>query len=47
MFLWCDWILWKFYFEIYIICNFYGCIDDIVISDYFFVFGIFEVGVIF
>uniref|UniRef100_A0A452TT04 Phosphatidylinositol 3,4,5-trisphosphate 5-phosphatase 2 n=1 Tax=Ursus maritimus TaxID=29073 RepID=A0A452TT04_URSMA len=42
---WCDRILWKSYPETHIICNSYGCTDDIVTSDHSPVFGTFEVGV--
>uniref|UniRef100_H3A7J4 phosphatidylinositol-3,4,5-trisphosphate 5-phosphatase n=1 Tax=Latimeria chalumnae TaxID=7897 RepID=H3A7J4_LATCH len=42
---WCDRILWKSYPETHIICNSYGCTDDIVTSDHSPVFGAFEVGV--
>ncbi|XP_034850972.1 phosphatidylinositol 3,4,5-trisphosphate 5-phosphatase 2 isoform X3 [Mirounga angustirostris] len=42
---WCDRILWKSYPETHIICNSYGCTDDIVSSDHSPVFGTFEVGV--
>ncbi|XP_021530765.2 phosphatidylinositol 3,4,5-trisphosphate 5-phosphatase 2 isoform X1 [Aotus nancymaae] len=42
---WCDRILWKSYPETHVICNSYGCTDDIVSSDHSPVFGTFEVGV--
>ncbi|XP_078514745.1 phosphatidylinositol 3,4,5-trisphosphate 5-phosphatase 2 isoform X1 [Lissotriton helveticus] len=42
---WCDRVLWKSYPETHIICNSYGCTDDIVTSDHSPVFGTFEVGV--
>ncbi|KAM4702269.1 phosphatidylinositol 3,4,5-trisphosphate 5-phosphatase 2 [Discoglossus pictus] len=42
---WCDRILWKSYPETHIICNSYGCTDDIMTSDHSPVFGTFEVGV--
>ncbi|XP_052431656.1 phosphatidylinositol 3,4,5-trisphosphate 5-phosphatase 2A isoform X7 [Carassius gibelio] len=42
---WCDRILWKSYPETHIVCNSYGCTDDIVTSDHSPVFGSFEVGV--
>nr|XP_040031013.1 phosphatidylinositol 3,4,5-trisphosphate 5-phosphatase 2A [Gasterosteus aculeatus aculeatus] len=42
---WCDRILWKSYPETHIVCNSYGCTDDIVTSDHSPVFGTFEVGV--
>uniref|UniRef100_UPI00398F2327 phosphatidylinositol 3,4,5-trisphosphate 5-phosphatase 2A isoform X1 n=1 Tax=Pristiophorus japonicus TaxID=55135 RepID=UPI00398F2327 len=42
---WCDRILWKSYPETHIICNSYGCTDDIVTSDHSPAFGTFEVGV--
>ncbi|CAO2582337.1 Phosphatidylinositol 3,4,5-trisphosphate 5-phosphatase 2 [Lemmus lemmus] len=42
---WCDRILWKSYPETHIMCNSYGCTDDIVTSDHSPVFGTFEVGV--
>uniref|UniRef100_A0A672LAP1 phosphatidylinositol-3,4,5-trisphosphate 5-phosphatase n=1 Tax=Sinocyclocheilus grahami TaxID=75366 RepID=A0A672LAP1_SINGR len=38
-------ILWKSYPETHIMCNSYGCTDDIVTSDHSPVFGTFEVGV--
>uniref|UniRef100_A0AAQ5Z651 phosphatidylinositol-3,4,5-trisphosphate 5-phosphatase n=1 Tax=Amphiprion ocellaris TaxID=80972 RepID=A0AAQ5Z651_AMPOC len=42
---WCDRILWKSYPETHIVCNSYGCTDDIVTSDHSPVFATFEVGV--
>ncbi|KAA0701639.1 Phosphatidylinositol 3,4,5-trisphosphate 5-phosphatase 2A [Triplophysa tibetana] len=42
---WCDRILWKSHPETHIVCNSYGCTDDIVSSDHSPVFGTFEVGV--
>ncbi|XP_041918880.1 LOW QUALITY PROTEIN: phosphatidylinositol 3,4,5-trisphosphate 5-phosphatase 2A [Alosa sapidissima] len=42
---WCDRILWKSYPETHIVCNSYGCTDDIITSDHSPVFGTFEVGV--
>ncbi|GAA6090569.1 phosphatidylinositol 3,4,5-trisphosphate 5-phosphatase 2A, partial [Tachysurus ichikawai] len=42
---WCDRILWKSYHETHIVCNSYGCTDDIVTSDHSPVFATFEVGV--
>ncbi|XP_034778271.2 phosphatidylinositol 3,4,5-trisphosphate 5-phosphatase 2A isoform X2 [Acipenser ruthenus] len=42
---WCDRIMWKSYPETHIVCNSYGCTDDIVTSDHSPVFGTFEVGV--
>ncbi|XP_063288837.1 phosphatidylinositol 3,4,5-trisphosphate 5-phosphatase 2 [Pelobates fuscus] len=42
---WCDRILWKSYPETHVICNSYGCSDDIMTSDHSPVFGSFEVGV--
>lgn len=42
---WCDRILWKSHPETHIVCNSYGCTDDIVTSDHSPVFGTFEVGV--
>ncbi|XP_070982497.1 phosphatidylinositol 3,4,5-trisphosphate 5-phosphatase 2A-like isoform X1 [Oncorhynchus clarkii lewisi] len=42
---WCDRILWKSYPETHIVCNSYGCTDDVVTSDHSPVFGTFEVGV--
>ncbi|XP_053564761.1 phosphatidylinositol 3,4,5-trisphosphate 5-phosphatase 2 [Bombina bombina] len=42
---WCDRILWKSYPETHIICNSYGCTDDIMTSDHSPVFATFEVGV--
>ncbi|XP_035389938.1 phosphatidylinositol 3,4,5-trisphosphate 5-phosphatase 2A isoform X2 [Electrophorus electricus] len=42
---WCDRILWKSYPETHIVCNSYGCTDDVVTSDHSPVFATFEVGV--
>ncbi|XP_069046221.1 phosphatidylinositol 3,4,5-trisphosphate 5-phosphatase 2A isoform X1 [Lepisosteus oculatus] len=42
---WCDRILWKSYPETHIVCNSYGCTDEIVTSDHSPVFATFEVGV--
>ncbi|KAJ8410852.1 hypothetical protein AAFF_G00188090 [Aldrovandia affinis] len=42
---WCDRILWKSYPETHIVCNSYGCTDDIITSDHSPVFATFEVGV--
>ncbi|NXU47046.1 SHP2A phosphatase, partial [Turnix velox] len=42
---WCDRILWKSHPETHLICNSYGCTDDIVTSDHSPVFATFEVGV--
>nr|XP_023648302.1 phosphatidylinositol 3,4,5-trisphosphate 5-phosphatase 2 isoform X1 [Paramormyrops kingsleyae] len=42
---WCDRILWKSYPETHIVCNSYGCTDDIVTSDHSPAFATFEVGV--
>ncbi|XP_054650589.1 phosphatidylinositol 3,4,5-trisphosphate 5-phosphatase 2A [Dunckerocampus dactyliophorus] len=42
---WCDRILWKSYPETHVVCNSYGCTDDIVTSDHSPVFATFEVGV--
>nr|XP_033805399.1 phosphatidylinositol 3,4,5-trisphosphate 5-phosphatase 2 isoform X1 [Geotrypetes seraphini] len=42
---WCDRVLWKSYPETHLICNSYGCTDDIMTSDHSPVFGSFEVGV--
>ncbi|KAK6296469.1 hypothetical protein J4Q44_G00326110 [Coregonus suidteri] len=42
---WCDRILWESYPETHIVCNSYGCTDDMVTSDHSPVFGTFEVGV--
>ncbi|KAM8975578.1 phosphatidylinositol 3,4,5-trisphosphate 5-phosphatase 2 [Pelodytes ibericus] len=42
---WCDRILWKSHPETHMICNSYGCTDDIMTSDHSPVFGSFEVGV--
>ncbi|XP_041849985.1 phosphatidylinositol 3,4,5-trisphosphate 5-phosphatase 2A isoform X2 [Melanotaenia boesemani] len=42
---WCDRTLWKSYPETHIVCNSYGCTDDIVTSDHSPVFATFEVGV--
>ncbi|CAL1570264.1 unnamed protein product [Knipowitschia caucasica] len=42
---WCDRILWKSYPETHIVCNSYGCTDDVVTSDHSPVFATYEVGV--
>nr|XP_013800166.1 PREDICTED: phosphatidylinositol 3,4,5-trisphosphate 5-phosphatase 2 [Apteryx mantelli mantelli] len=42
---WCDRILWKSHPETHVVCNSYGCTDDIVSSDHSPVFATFEVGV--
>ncbi|KAM4045559.1 LOW QUALITY PROTEIN: phosphatidylinositol 3,4,5-trisphosphate 5-phosphatase 2 [Anomaloglossus baeobatrachus] len=42
---WCDRILWKSHPETHMICNSYGCTDDIMTSDHSPVFASFEVGV--
>ncbi|XP_043347762.1 phosphatidylinositol 3,4,5-trisphosphate 5-phosphatase 2-like isoform X1 [Dermochelys coriacea] len=42
---WCDRILWKSHPETHMLCNSYGCTDDIVTSDHSPVFATFEVGV--
>uniref|UniRef100_K7FW42 phosphatidylinositol-3,4,5-trisphosphate 5-phosphatase n=1 Tax=Pelodiscus sinensis TaxID=13735 RepID=K7FW42_PELSI len=42
---WCDRILWKSRPETHVLCNSYGCTDDIVTSDHSPVFATFEVGV--
>uniref|UniRef100_A0A803V214 phosphatidylinositol-3,4,5-trisphosphate 5-phosphatase n=1 Tax=Ficedula albicollis TaxID=59894 RepID=A0A803V214_FICAL len=42
---WCDRILWKSHPETHMVCNSYGCTDDIVTSDHSPVFATFEVGV--
>ncbi|XP_074988560.1 phosphatidylinositol 3,4,5-trisphosphate 5-phosphatase 2A isoform X2 [Caretta caretta] len=42
---WCDRILWKSHPETHMLCNSYGCTDDIVTSDHSPVFAAFEVGV--
>ncbi|XP_043928961.1 phosphatidylinositol 3,4,5-trisphosphate 5-phosphatase 2 [Protopterus annectens] len=42
---WCDRVLSKSHPETHIICNSYGCTDDIVSSDHSPVFSTFEVGV--
>ncbi|XP_009082769.1 PREDICTED: phosphatidylinositol 3,4,5-trisphosphate 5-phosphatase 2-like [Acanthisitta chloris] len=42
---WCDRILWKSHPETHLVCNSYGCTDDIVTSDHSPVFATFEVGV--
>ncbi|XP_005526292.1 PREDICTED: phosphatidylinositol 3,4,5-trisphosphate 5-phosphatase 2-like [Pseudopodoces humilis] len=42
---WCDRILWKSHPETHVICNSYGCTDDILTSDHSPVFASFEVGV--
>ncbi|NXX31099.1 SHIP2 phosphatase, partial [Nicator chloris] len=43
--LWYDRILWKSHLETHVVCNSYGCTDDIVTSDHSPVFATFEVGV--
>ncbi|XP_061217934.1 phosphatidylinositol 3,4,5-trisphosphate 5-phosphatase 2 [Neopsephotus bourkii] len=42
---WCDRILWKSHPETHVVCNSYGCTNDIVTSDHSPVFATFEVGV--
>ncbi|NWX28222.1 SHP2A phosphatase, partial [Notiomystis cincta] len=42
---WCDRVLWKSHPETHLVCNSYGCTDDIVTSDHSPVFATFEVGV--
>ncbi|NXG12542.1 SHIP2 phosphatase, partial [Sakesphorus luctuosus] len=42
---WCDRILWKSHPETHVVCNSYGCTDNIVTSDHSPVFATFEVGV--
>ncbi|NWU47701.1 SHIP2 phosphatase, partial [Dromas ardeola] len=42
---WCDRILWKSHPETHLVCNSYGCTNDIVTSDHSPVFATFEVGV--
>ncbi|NXS25591.1 SHIP2 phosphatase, partial [Mystacornis crossleyi] len=42
---WCDRILWKSHPETHVVCNSYGCTDDIMTSDHSPVFATFEVGV--
>ncbi|NWW74980.1 SHIP2 phosphatase, partial [Climacteris rufus] len=42
---WCDRVLWKSHPETHVVCNSYGCTDDIVTSDHSPVFATFEVGV--
>ncbi|NXY00204.1 SHIP2 phosphatase, partial [Centropus bengalensis] len=42
---WCDRILWKSHPETHVVCNSYGCTEDIVTSDHSPVFATFEVGV--
>ncbi|OCT78814.1 phosphatidylinositol 3,4,5-trisphosphate 5-phosphatase 1-like [Xenopus laevis] len=42
---WCDRILWKSYPQMHILCQSYGCTDDITTSDHSPVFGTFQVEV--
>ncbi|XP_063046606.1 inositol polyphosphate phosphatase-like 1b [Engraulis encrasicolus] len=41
---WCDRVLWKSYPDTHIVCNSYGCTDDIFTSDHSPVFATFQVG---
>ncbi|XP_061153063.1 phosphatidylinositol 3,4,5-trisphosphate 5-phosphatase 1 [Syngnathus typhle] len=42
---WCDRVLWKSYPLVHVICQAYGCTNDIMTSDHSPVFASFEVGV--
>ncbi|XP_061895445.1 phosphatidylinositol 3,4,5-trisphosphate 5-phosphatase 1 isoform X2 [Entelurus aequoreus] len=42
---WCDRILWKSYPLVHVVCQAYGCTNDIMTSDHSPVFASFEVGV--
>ncbi|KAM9849177.1 phosphatidylinositol 3,4,5-trisphosphate 5-phosphatase 1 isoform 2-T2 [Aulostomus maculatus] len=42
---WCDRILWKSYPLVHVVCQAYGCTQDIMTSDHSPVFASFEVGV--
>eukprot|EP00079_Xenopus_tropicalis_P035772 XP_017949543.1 PREDICTED: phosphatidylinositol 3,4,5-trisphosphate 5-phosphatase 1 [Xenopus tropicalis] len=42
---WCDRVLWKSYPHMHILCQSYGCTDDITTSDHSPVFCTFQVGV--
>ncbi|XP_069069876.1 phosphatidylinositol 3,4,5-trisphosphate 5-phosphatase 1 isoform X6 [Pleurodeles waltl] len=42
---WCDRVLWKSYPEVHVLCQSYGCTNDIMTSDHSPVFATFEVGV--
>ncbi|XP_056132102.1 phosphatidylinositol 3,4,5-trisphosphate 5-phosphatase 1 isoform X2 [Lampris incognitus] len=42
---WCDRVLWKSYPLVHVVCQSYGCTNDIMTSDHSPVFATFEVGV--
>ncbi|XP_066565259.1 phosphatidylinositol 3,4,5-trisphosphate 5-phosphatase 1 isoform X2 [Amia ocellicauda] len=42
---WCDRVLWKSYPLAYVVCQSYGCTNDIMTSDHSPVFATFEIGV--
>nr|XP_006003065.1 PREDICTED: phosphatidylinositol 3,4,5-trisphosphate 5-phosphatase 1 [Latimeria chalumnae] len=42
---WCDRVLWKSYPMVHVVCQSYGCTNDIMTSDHSPVFATFEVGV--
>ncbi|XP_071999372.1 phosphatidylinositol 3,4,5-trisphosphate 5-phosphatase 1 isoform X2 [Engystomops pustulosus] len=42
---WCDRVLWKSYPQMHIVCQSYGCTEDITTSDHSPVFATFQVGV--
>lgn len=42
---WCDRVLWKSYPLVHVVCQAYGCTNDIMTSDHSPVFASFEVGV--
>ncbi|XP_044146481.1 phosphatidylinositol 3,4,5-trisphosphate 5-phosphatase 1 isoform X2 [Bufo gargarizans] len=42
---WCDRVLWKSYPQMHVVCQSYGCTEDIMTSDHSPVFATFQVGV--
>ncbi|XP_063298447.1 phosphatidylinositol 3,4,5-trisphosphate 5-phosphatase 1 isoform X2 [Pelobates fuscus] len=42
---WCDRVLWKSYPQMHVLCQSYGCTEDITTSDHSPVFATFQVGV--
>ncbi|XP_077147164.1 phosphatidylinositol 3,4,5-trisphosphate 5-phosphatase 1 isoform X1 [Ranitomeya variabilis] len=42
---WCDRVLWKSYPQMHVVCQSYGCTEDITTSDHSPVFATFQVGV--
>ncbi|KAG8445419.1 hypothetical protein GDO86_010266 [Hymenochirus boettgeri] len=42
---WCDRVLWKSYPQMHVLCQSYGCAEDITTSDHSPVFATFQVGV--